>query len=103
MKWSDADTERARQLLKSGADDATFRSELGRTKGSAKSRMFTVKFKERISQRNRKDPNSRRPESFHVPPHVIEDAARRANAPRSITATLLGDPPVGFSALERRA
>ena len=28
----------------------------------------------------------------HVPPDVIEDAIRRARAPRSLTAILMGDP-----------
>lgn len=35
-------------------------------------------------------------------PDLIEDAMRRSSAPRSLTAALFGDPPVGFSALDRR-
>jgi hypothetical protein len=38
-----------------------------------------------------------------IPSEVIEAAVRRATAPRSLTAILMGDPPAGFSALERRA
>lgn len=38
-----------------------------------------------------------------VPPHVFEERNVRALAPRSLTAILMGDPPVGFSALGKRA
>lgn len=34
---------------------------------------------------------------------LIADALVRATAPRSITAALFGDPPPGYSALDRRA
>ena len=37
-----------------------------------------------------------------TPPEVIEDAQRRSLAPRSITSAFFGDPPVGWSALDRR-
>lgn len=33
---------------------------------------------------------------------LIEDAQRRLLAPRSITSALMGDPPAGTSALDRR-
>lgn len=33
---------------------------------------------------------------------LIADAQRRASAPRSLSATLLGDPPYGYSALDQR-
>ncbi|SFM00141.1 dnaA protein helix-turn-helix [Bradyrhizobium sp. NFR13] len=33
---------------------------------------------------------------------MMEDARRREMAPRSVTALLFGDPPPGFSALDRR-
>lgn len=35
-------------------------------------------------------------------PEMLADAARRANAPRDLTAMLMGDPPRGCSALDRR-
>lgn len=35
-------------------------------------------------------------------PEMLEEAYIRSNAPRSLSATLLGDPPVGYSALDRR-
>lgn len=38
-----------------------------------------------------------------VPDEVIAEAARRAAAPRSLTGIVMGDPPIGFSALERRS
>jgi hypothetical protein len=36
------------------------------------------------------------------PSELIEDAKRRLLAPRSITSALMGDPPAGSSALDRR-
>lgn len=38
----------------------------------------------------------------YVPPHVMADRDRRAEIPRSITSLVLGDPPPGYSALDRR-
>ncbi len=105
-KWTDEETERARKLLDAGADDATFRAELGRTKGSAKSRVAWIKLKEsgrRTTRENRKDPDSRRPERMVVPQQLWDEAARRSSAPNSLTGSFFGDPPQGFSALERRA
>jgi len=37
-----------------------------------------------------------------APDHVFEDRNRRLMAPRDLTGTFFGDPPKGFSALERR-
>jgi hypothetical protein len=36
------------------------------------------------------------------PPEVLREWAARLAAPRSLGATILGDPPQGFSALEKR-
>ena len=36
-----------------------------------------------------------------VPQSVLIDRDRRANAPRSLSATFFGDPPRGYSALDR--
>src|SRR5687768_17033668 len=35
-------------------------------------------------------------------PEMIEEAQRRADAPRSLTAEFFGDPGVGYSMLDRR-
>jgi hypothetical protein len=41
---------------------------------------------------------------IEIPEEVLVDRARRAQlTPRDLTAALMGDPPVGLSALERRA
>ncbi|MGM4906286.1 hypothetical protein AB8B21_05585 [Tardiphaga sp. 866_E4_N2_1] len=37
-----------------------------------------------------------------VPSHLLDDARRRAVAQRSLTAVAFGDPPPGYSALDRR-
>ena len=38
----------------------------------------------------------------HIPLPVEADRDRRINAPRTITALVCGDPPPGYSALDRR-
>ncbi len=38
-----------------------------------------------------------------VPDDVMEDRERRLSVPRSVTSTLCGDPPAGYSALDRRS
>jgi len=40
---------------------------------------------------------------LNVPYEVLEDRAARLSAPITLTGMLFGDPPVGFSALDRRA
>lgn len=37
-----------------------------------------------------------------IPDDVVADREARLTAPRSLTAAMLGDPPRGFSALDRR-
>ncbi|WP_439400301.1 hypothetical protein ACRQ5Q_42870 (plasmid) [Bradyrhizobium sp. PMVTL-01] len=37
-----------------------------------------------------------------VPDDVFEEAQRRNSAPRTITQSFFGDPPAGFSALDRK-
>lgn len=50
-----------------------------------------------LSYRAAADTTASRPSS-----ELIEDAQRRSLAPRSITSAFFGDPPVGYSALDRR-
>lgn len=37
-----------------------------------------------------------------MPRSVLDERDRRLNAPRSLSASILGDPPDGYSALDRR-
>jgi hypothetical protein len=39
---------------------------------------------------------------LEIPSDVLDDRERRMLAPRSITAFVLGDPPPGYSALDRK-
>jgi hypothetical protein len=43
------------------------------------------------------------PEISKVPPELLADREARHAAPRDLTGLICGDPPRGFSALERRA
>lgn len=38
-----------------------------------------------------------------IPQQVLADRDYRARLPRSVTQTLFGDPPPGYSALDRKA
>ncbi len=105
MRWTAEETDRARQMLAAGADNATFVKELGRTKYDAKARMKTAKYQSQgiPRPRNCADPHSRIAGRLVVPQELLEEAARRSSAPKSITASFFGDPPQGYSALDRKS
>lgn len=112
--WSDEETEKARSLLAAGARNHEFVSAINRTKNAARSRILYVdnpKSRDYAAERAKRYRNSaeyqavvRRREAgpSFIPIEVITDAAKRADAPRTITAWLQGDPAPGFSALDRR-
>lgn len=105
--WNDQDTALAAKLIAAGSDNATFLNVLGRSKRSARERLRYIKARKPHSERSmRSSPNihcrdySKR---VDVPDAVIQAAVLRQLAPRSITALFFGDPPTGYSALDRRA
>ena len=85
----------------------------GRTYAGVKCRLRYVN----LSAEDRKEANRRKrarvvvparyqervPKAVEVPPEVFVDRDRRAMAPRDLTGAFFGDPPRGYSALERRA
>lgn len=111
--WTDQETLIARRLLAKGACNNEFRAEIGRTKAAAISRIKWLDDPQepyRSAERARKsrgnitgEPIRRRTGQPHpAPESVREDAARRADAPRTITAWFFGDPAPGQSALDKR-
>ena len=119
--WSDEDTATARILLARNASFEEFFTILGRSKAASKTR---IQYLDNENVRYRKYEHVKRqrthrrltgsappPSQRHVtrmsagapPAHVLADAAARSNAPRTLSAMLLGDPPIGFSALDRRS
>ena len=117
--WSEEDTAKARILLARHASPDQFLAEINRTKGAAKSR---IEYLDNPNCRQRKydfvnrsrvkcmagptEPPRRyttRAAGMPIPEHVLADAAARSNAPRTISEILMGDPPQGYSALDRRS
>jgi hypothetical protein len=109
--WTDEQTAKARELLAAKAPNETFIAEIGRSKVAARARIRYLgdpegfKSKRRAERPSRAKTASKRvenPDRFYIPDEVIAAAAARLTAHRSLTAQLCGDPPVGFSALDRR-
>jgi hypothetical protein len=113
--WSSEETSRARKLLARNATAEEFRIELGRSKAAAQARILYLdnpRSRERTKERayrqkmgERADPmptgiQAERPRS--IPPHLVVEARQRSAAARSITAFVFGDPPPGYSALDKR-
>ncbi len=90
MKWTDAETAEAHAMLDRGATESEFQAALGRTKICAKARINRVEW---LNSRCR-----RMPPQDPVPAEVQAERLRRAMAPQPA----FGDPPVGFSALDRK-
>lgn len=99
--WSEADTEAAAKMLADGACDADFRRVLGRTRAAARSRISHAMVCVRMESQPASD-TAWLHEIRDVDPEILAAARRRALAPRSLTAIAFGDPPPGFSALDRR-
>lgn len=106
-RWTPEQELLARELMAAGASAEEFLAKLGRSKDAAYQRLY---FHRRTaadwSYRRRKprgvsfqlaDPVSARPTA-----ELLEDAKARANALRPITAWICGDPPPGYSALDKR-
>lgn len=94
-RWTKEETELARQMLKGNAKDSEFRRALGRGIEAARHRVERADVTAIID-------NRKPPERVVVPDTVAADAARRAIAPITVTGFVMGDPPIGFSALDRR-
>lgn len=98
--WTAQETELAEKLIFDGASDAVCRSLLGKSRQACRDRVIRAQNqREGISNAVNHYVNTR----IDIPPEVEADRDRRLLAQRSLTATLLGDPAPGFSALERRA
>jgi hypothetical protein len=96
IQWTDEEIKLGRQLLAAKAKDSEFRSRLGRSKVAAQTRIL---YNATSVERYLLTELYPRPV---VPDELLEDRDRRAAAPLSLTAWLCGDPPSGYSALDRR-
>ena len=108
--WTPEDETLARELLAQRAPNAVFREKLGRSKNAANSHFYY-----KSGARPYRDVRRKREllgdgevggtsvvASFRPSDELLAEAKQRADAPRTITMLLCGDPPVGFSALDKR-
>lgn len=122
-RWTELETERARKLIADGVNEPEFKRLTGRTKEAAMSRLKYVDdptYRERCianASRNRtyyertyvpRGP-SKLPTQYAyeeprpvAPPAVLEDAQKRAAAPKSLTGWICGDPCALQSALGKK-
>jgi predicted ArsR family transcriptional regulator len=78
--------------------------EMGLTRAQIRRRFQTIQDRGKIPVKIR--PRSRpRPRGMNerLDDATLDERDRRINAIRSLTSTLMGDPPPGYSALDRRA
>lgn len=97
-RWTDEQTKLAREMLSLDEPDAVFRERLGRSRHSAVNRLDRIKYGYNTGPRVVAPSVAR----IDVPAEMFEEAVKRANAPRSLTALLMGDPAPGFSAWGRK-
>lgn len=119
-RWTYSEITRLHRLYEAGKSRAEMAADLGmdeerirqRLQWEAQSSVIGVaRKKRRMAQREITKNEQRSPRKFFdmvtVGPkptdHALEDRkARLAAMPRDLTGAFFGDPPVGFSALERR-
>lgn len=92
--WTLEETEIAQRLLDSQASDAECIAAVGRKRHACYMRLNRERYSPRLIMT--KGPPVKAPDAS------LQDAERRAKAPRTLTAWLCGDPPPGFSALDQR-
>jgi hypothetical protein len=87
--WAPEDTEIARQMLADNELPEAFLTRLGRSETAAR---------EHIKRKDVRAKTESRAAAPKIPAGVIEDAVRRSLLPERT----FGDPPPGYSALDRR-
>lgn len=115
-KWSPEDLETLKRLLREGKTHAQIACVLNISVERVKNRVCWDNLsgwqrEKRLQANNRRRLGGRtltyrrsdNPTTASKPkPEVLEEAARRMSAPRTLTGAIMGDPPIGYSALERR-
>jgi hypothetical protein len=96
-EWTQAEIDTAYRLFSENAPKERFLAEIGRTKSAATAKRSNIRSME--EQRRRAAEGLRR---YEPRSEQVEDACRRASAPRSLTAWAFGDPAPGQSALDLR-
>lgn len=113
-RWKKEEDQKATSMAATGNTAGEIADATRRTIGAVKSRLrYLGLSNERRLAESRLREASRKPvirmKIAHlyerapvVPPEVTEDRNQRGRAARDLTGVLMGDPPRGYSALERR-
>jgi hypothetical protein len=98
--WSADELEQLVNLRRqAGLDWSEIAIRLDRTESGVKSKMKYIQYEAERSAKQPSVPFEREP----IPDSVLIDRARRlAASARDLTASICGDPPRGYSALDRR-
>lgn len=94
-RWTPEDIKKAHKLVEAKASDDECMAVIGRKYWSCYMKIARDRYRHGVDVRVEASPV--------VPPQVIHEAVQRMTAPRDLTGVICGDPPKGFSALERRA
>ena len=96
-RWTEQDLATAKRLVAADATGEQCQQALGRSRKACYERV-------RIGISVEARSHYKTPTAARVPDAVREEAKVRKAAPvRNISAFVFGDPPVGYSALERRS
>lgn len=99
VAWTGEEVERLFRLrVQLGWDWAAIACDLGRTESGVKSKFKYVLFQKTVASPTL--PGQRDP----IPDSVLAEQARRVVArARDLAGSVFGDPPIGFSALDKRS
>lgn len=97
--WSEAETTAARKMIRDGEPAEKFLEVFGKTRKAAMARIRHVDYFRDRRTRNKGEVTPRAPE---IPEEVIVERVKRSTAARTLTGFVFGDPPLGFSALDKR-
>jgi hypothetical protein len=121
-RWSDEETQRLRELMKThGRDFKAIGKLMGRTHQSCEHRWRWINMPaDQLARRNAAEAKRKKelrateaaeknPNGYDfivrksiIPADVFIERDRRLGAPRTIGSLILGDPPPGYSALDRK-
>lgn len=109
-KWTPEEETLAKILLAAKADNATFLERVGRTKQAAHAHWnYVNKGKPRRERTRHRMLGDNTPiggancSTVHRPTEdMLADARQRSSIPRPLTSWLTGDPPPGYSALDKK-
>lgn len=91
-RWTEDQIATARRLLEAGAKDDECMAAVGRNRRACYVKIDRLRYNSTVRCAPRVD----------APAEIFIEASWRFRTPRSITAWLCGDPPPGYSALDRR-